>query len=69
VADGNALFASAAQSTEYLIVRIELDGKTHVLLNRGRNQWLGSLVPSPDGRYLAFRQQTFENNVWLLENL
>jgi len=66
-ADGNALFA-AVQSTEYLIVRIELDGKTRVLLNRGRNQWLSYPCPSPDGRYLAFSQQTFESNVWLLEN-
>ena len=66
-ADGNALFA-AAQSTEYLIVRVELDGKTRVLLNRGRNQWLSDPRPSPDGRHLAFSQQTFESNAWLLEN-
>jgi len=65
--DGRALFA-AAQSTEYLIVRIELDGKTRVLLDRGRNQWLGFASPSPDGRYLAFSQQSFDSNVWLLEN-
>ena len=67
-ADGNAVFASVAQSTEFLIVRIELDGKTHVLLSGGRNQFLGSPVPSPDGSYLAFCQQTFEGNIWLLEN-
>ena len=65
--DGNALFA-AAQSTNYMIVRIEADGKTHVLLERGKDHWLSSPVSSPDGRYLAFSQQTFENNVWLLEN-
>jgi Tol biopolymer transport system component len=67
-ADGNALFASVSQSTDWLIARIELDGKTHVLLNGGRNQWLDSPVPSPDGRYLAFSQKIWENNVWLLEN-
>ena len=43
-ADGNALFA-AGLSTEYFIARIELDGKTRVLLNRGRSQWLGLLLP------------------------
>jgi eukaryotic-like serine/threonine-protein kinase len=66
-ADGNALFASA-QSTDSLIVRIELDGKPRVLLNRGRNQWLSSPCPSPDGRRLAFSQQVFENNASLVEN-
>jgi serine/threonine protein kinase len=65
--DGSALFV-AAQSTEYFIARIDLDGKTRVLLNRGRNQWLGSTRVSPDGHRLAFSQQTFEENAWLLEN-
>jgi Tol biopolymer transport system component len=68
-ADSNALFAAAqSKSTGYMIVRIELDGKISVLLDRGRSQWLGSPCPSPDGRHLAFSQQTFENNAWLLEN-
>jgi serine/threonine protein kinase/Tol biopolymer transport system component len=67
-ADGNGLFAGV-QSTNYLLARIELDGKTHVLLDRGRNQYLGNPLPSPDGRQLAFAQQTFEANFWLLENL
>ena len=66
-ADGNALLA-AAISTEFLVARVALDGKAHVLLSRGRNQGLGSICPSPDGRYVAFSQQTFESNVWLLEN-
>jgi len=66
-ADSNAMFA-AAQLTDYFIVRIELDGKTRELLNRGRNQWLGYPRPSPDGRRLAFSQQTWEDNAWLLEN-
>jgi serine/threonine protein kinase/Tol biopolymer transport system component len=67
-ADGNAFFLAALSSAGYSIVRLDLDGKTRVLLNRGRNQFLVNLVPSPDGRRLAFSQQTFENNVWLLEN-
>jgi hypothetical protein len=39
-----------------------------MLLDRGRNQWLASALPSPDGRYLAFSQQTFDYNVWLVKN-
>ena len=67
-ADGAAVFAAVSRSTEYLIMRIELDGTTRDLLNRGRTQWLGFPRPSPDGHYLAFSQQTFQTNVWLLEN-
>jgi Tol biopolymer transport system component len=66
-ADGSALIG-AVQSTESLIVRIELDGKTHVLFNGGREQGLASPCPSPDGRYLAYFQQTYGSNYWLLEN-
>jgi serine/threonine protein kinase/Tol biopolymer transport system component len=66
-ADGNAFFAGV-QSTDYLLVRIELDGKIRVLLDRGRDQWLSNPLPSPDGRRLAFTQETFESNCWLLEN-
>jgi serine/threonine protein kinase/Tol biopolymer transport system component len=65
--DGNALFA-AARSTGYFMARIELNGTTRVLLDRGRAQWLGFPCPSPDGRHLAFSQQTSETNAWLLEN-
>ena len=67
-ADGAALFAAAWSTAGYFIARIELNGKTRVLLNRSRNQWLGSPRPSPDGRHLAFTQQTWESNAWLLEN-
>ncbi len=67
-ANGDALFAAAWSTAGYFIARIELDGKTQVLLSRSRNQWLGSLCPSPDGRYLAFAQQTWDSNAWLLEN-
>jgi DNA-binding winged helix-turn-helix (wHTH) protein/Tol biopolymer transport system component len=64
---GNGLFATVA-GPHYQIVRIGLDGKTTVLLDRARNTWLGNIAPSADGLHLAFNQQTFEANVWLLEN-
>ncbi|MGO9339443.1 MAG: LpqB family beta-propeller domain-containing protein [Terracidiphilus sp.] len=66
-ADGKALFA-AVQTTGYFIARVELDGKTRVLLDRGRVHWLSYPRVSPDGRFLAFSQRTFESNAWLLEN-
>ena len=67
-ADGNALFVAAQTTLGYFIGRVALDGKTQVLLDRGRAQWLSYPCPSPDGRYLAFSQSTFDVNAWLLEN-
>jgi eukaryotic-like serine/threonine-protein kinase len=64
--DSKALFAATQQSSEFRIVRIELNGESQVLY-RGNN-WLNSPSPSPDGRYLAFSQETSETNAWLLEN-
>ena len=66
-ADGSAMFV-AGTSTENSIMRIDLDGKTHPLLSRSISQWLNSACPSPDGRHLAFGQQSFDSNAWLLEN-
>lgn len=66
-ADGKALFV-AVQSPGYSLVRIDLDGKTSVLLNRGRNKWLSDPWSSPDGHYIAFSQQSWDSNIWLIEN-
>ena len=66
-ADGNALYASG-RAKGFFLARIGLDGKSRVLLDRGVNQFLGCPVSSPDGRYLAFCEENFESNAWLLEN-
>src|SRR5262249_23145904 len=64
-AAGAALFAIAS-TTEHFIARIELNGKSKVILNGGKAHDLLSLKPSPDGRYLAFGEGTEEDNAWLL---
>ena len=66
-ADGSALF-TAARTNVFFIARIDLDGKTHVLLDQGRIHVLSFPRPSPDGRHLAFSQRSRETNAWLLEN-
>ena len=66
-ADGNELFASA-QAKGFFLALIGLDGESKVLLTRGRNQFLGCPTTSPDGRYLAFCQQNFESNAWMLDH-
>jgi Tol biopolymer transport system component len=67
-ADGNSLFAMASQDPDLVILQIELNGKTHVIINQGRAHLLEFPRLSPDGRHLAFSQLTWESNAWLLEN-
>jgi Tol biopolymer transport system component/predicted Ser/Thr protein kinase len=66
-ANGDYLFVGASSFAGYFLARLDFDGKSRVLLDRGRSQWLGQLRASPDGRRLAFAQQTFDVNVWMLE--
>jgi hypothetical protein len=58
----------AAQDKGYFLVHLALDGKFRVLLDRGRDNWLSVPMASRDFRHLAFSQQIFENNAWVLEN-
>ena len=65
--DGKALLV-AAQSNGYFLARVTLDGKMTVLLDRGRNHWLTAPIPSPDGKHIAFTQQSFDFNAWMIQN-
>ena len=65
--DGKALLV-AAQVNGYFLARVGLDGKVTVLLDGGRNHWLTGPSASPDGKHLAFTQQTFDDNAWMVQN-
>jgi eukaryotic-like serine/threonine-protein kinase len=66
-ADGKALYGSVPTSTEFLILRIDLDGNTHVLFKRVA-PWIGTPFSSPDGKHLAYFEGIVDDNFWLLEN-
>jgi Tol biopolymer transport system component len=66
--DGRSLFAVGIHDRSNSILRIELDGKTFIFLDRGKNHAAHFLRPSPDGQHLAFSEYTWESNNWLLEN-
>jgi Tol biopolymer transport system component len=67
-ASSDALFLGAQSKEGYSLARLDLNGNFRVLLDRGRNQWIGRVTAAPDGHRVAFAQQSFENNAWLLEN-
>ena len=66
--DGSGVVGAFQSPDGYFLANLGFDGKPHVLLSVGRNQWVGALALSPDGRHLAYAQQTFDVNAWLLEN-
>ncbi len=66
-ADGNAVFATAWASKDPPLLRISLNGDV-TLLHKGLLH-VENPVPSPDGRYIAFGENTMESNVWVVQNL
>jgi len=72
-ADGRSLFITDlitdARSPGPRIVHPDLYDHVHVLWQT-RIVWSEFFypLPSPDGRYLAFGQRSFESNAWTLEN-
>jgi Tol biopolymer transport system component len=66
-ADGKAVFATAWASKDPPLLSISLNGEV-TLLHKGLFH-VENPVPSPDGRYLAFGENTMESNVWVVPNL
>jgi hypothetical protein len=67
-ADQRGLFVTGWASKASPLLYIDLDGKTHVLYDKGR-YYVESPVPSPDGRYIAFGEVTLQSDAWMIENI
>jgi Tol biopolymer transport system component/predicted Ser/Thr protein kinase len=67
-ANSQSLYGICIGSATERIVRVALDGRAEVVLDRGKDQVMLGLLPSPDGRYLVYSEMLWESNNWLLEN-
>ncbi len=67
-ADGKSFFATTYAPDSYKLLHITLAGNAHSLLHNDGRQWMVSPLPSPDGKYLAFRAETSNSNVWMIDN-
>jgi eukaryotic-like serine/threonine-protein kinase len=67
-ADSRFVLAVGLRNPNQFIVKIALDGKTHVILDLGKGSVMSSLRPSPDNHHLYFTEIMWESNAWLLEN-
>ena len=50
------------------LLEVTLTGKVETLMRNGYRQFMGKLLPSPDGKYLAYEGDTTDSNIWTLEN-
>jgi len=66
-ADGKGFFVNSWENNSSDLVHITLDGKVETLIRNGTRQYMGRLLPSPDGRYLAYQGSTTDSNVWMLD--
>jgi serine/threonine protein kinase len=68
-ANGKGLFALAQSASSMAILSLDANGTSRVLYEMPTGSgWISSLVPSPDGRSLAFTRRMFIHDVMLLEN-
>lgn len=68
-ADGKSLFALAGSASSWALLSIDAKGNPKVLYEVPMGAgWIATIVPSPDGRFLAFTKRMFINDVMLLEN-
>lgn len=65
--DGKGVFGAAQKGIgDFNLIHLDLSGKSQILLNH--DEWFSAPIVSPDGRFLAFAQQSGQGNVYLLEN-
>lgn len=67
-ADGGAVYGGAQKGNDFYLLRLDLSGKSQILLSRPEGEVIYQPHVSPDGHFLAYGQQFFESNAYLLEN-
>jgi Tol biopolymer transport system component/DNA-binding winged helix-turn-helix (wHTH) protein len=67
-ADGKGFFMASWDNDSINLLHVTLAGRVDWLMRNGYRQFIGKLLPSPDGKYLAYQCDTTDSNVWLLEN-
>ena len=68
-ADGKGVFVTCWNKDSPLdLLHVTLAGKVEPIIQNGYGQSVSKLLPSPDGKYLAYQAETTDSNLWMLEN-
>jgi Tol biopolymer transport system component len=68
-ADGQNFFVTSIKPGRHSLLRVSMKGKVEPLwhiLGQGRS--IHDPLASPDGKYLAYNGDTWDSNVWLIDN-
>ena len=66
-ADGKALLVSRPTRRGFELLRVDVNGKSHILWEQ-RGGLGTSALPSPDGKHLAIRGWSINSNLWLMQD-
>lgn len=64
---GKGWFLVSSSEAGWSLLHVEPDGLPHAMLTVA-SDWPPDVYPSPDGRHIAFSEQSFGSNVWMLEH-
>jgi len=67
-ADGKGFFLNSVLPEGWGLLHVTTAGRVSLLLRNPRSQRLLTPLPSPDGKHLAFQAETYDSNVWMIEN-
>jgi Tol biopolymer transport system component len=67
-ASGQGLFGTCLCPGSHDLIYVSLTGTVSRLLENGHRQWMINPLPSPDGKHLAFEAQTWDSNVWMIDD-
>jgi eukaryotic-like serine/threonine-protein kinase len=65
-ADGKGFFVATYLPRSLNLIYVALSGKVQILASKGHTQSFSNPSPSPDGKYLAFQAQSWDNNVAMI---
>jgi WD40 repeat protein len=67
VSDRELVVVGMGAAPAYKLIRVSLNAQEQVTLFETGDGWIGNPVVSPDGKHVAFTQENFTENLWLLE--
>jgi hypothetical protein len=67
-ADGKSFFVTCRINDSINLLEVTLTGEVETLMRNGYRQFIGKLLSSTDGKYLAYEGDTTDSNIWTLEN-
>jgi Tol biopolymer transport system component len=66
--DGKGFYVSSRGTDSWDLVYVTMAGKAHTVWRTNKMQWVVNPIASPNGKHLAFAAESYDTNVWLIDN-